>query len=398
MRNDVYFGAFKPVVLPQYHIALRAQVSCRVVFTQLPGAEVLAYLRSHIYLVLCRQLRLLHNLAYMKSMKEVIEGFASQLRHTGSFSETASTAFSGRKYNNVVIAGMGGSGIVGNIIQTYVADKLEVPLLINKGYNIPAFVGPDTLFIACSFSGNTEEIISAVREAMEAEAAIGFITSDGELMRIAREHDIPLATIPKELKQPRASLGYQITELLYLLYYAGLLNDVFKTELNQSINLLQEQAGMIKVQASALANALQGKLPILYAGSAFEAVAMRFQQQLNANSKQLAHVGTFPEMNHNEVEGWQHPQELFGQVAVLCIKTAYDNPRIAARMALTRPLIERKVQTVMEVEAMGATFLEQLFYLVHLFDWASLYLAELNSEDPNINDNINYLKGEISKV
>nr|WP_257791727.1 bifunctional phosphoglucose/phosphomannose isomerase [Pontibacter actiniarum] len=332
------------------------------------------------------------------TMKQLVEGFIQQLRHAIEIGERATVTFAGPPYANVVLAGMGSSGVGGNIVQSYVADKLSVPVIVNKGYSLPAFVSPNTLFIATSFSGNTEETLSAVREAMEAEASVGFITTGGELLRMAQENNMPHIVVPGGSGQPRASLGYFLVQQLYLLYYAGLLDDTFKTELSQSVNLLEEQIGSIKVQASALANAFQGKLPVLYASDAFEPVALRLQQQLNENAKQLAHVNALPEMNHNEVEGWQCPEKLFGQPVVLTMKTSYDHPRVRLRMDLTKKVLEQKKQDVLEVEAVGATLLEQMLYLVHLSDWVSVYLAELNSANPNTIDSINYLKGEISKV
>ncbi|AKD02682.1 bifunctional phosphoglucose/phosphomannose isomerase [Pontibacter korlensis] len=331
-------------------------------------------------------------------MKKLVEGFVQQLRHAIEIGESASVTFSGPKYKNVVIAGMGSSGIGGSIIKSYVADKLSVPLLLSNGYNIPAFIGPSTLFIASSFSGNTEETISAVREAMEAEASVCFVTSGGELLRIAQENSMPHIVIPDDSGQPRASLGYSLVQQLYLLYYAELLDDTFKVELAQSINLLEEQIGSIKVQASALASTFRGKLPVLYASDLFEPVAVRLQHQLNENAKQLAHVNVFPEMNHNEIMGWQYPEKLFEQLVVLYIRTSYDHQRVKLRMDLSKAIFERKEQSVMEIEAVGATFMEQVLYLVHLFDWVSVYLAELNKVDPETIDNINYLKGELSKV
>ncbi|MFD2999955.1 bifunctional phosphoglucose/phosphomannose isomerase [Pontibacter toksunensis] len=330
-------------------------------------------------------------------MKQLVEGFAQQLRDAMDIGEKATVTFSGFKYNNVVIAGMGGSGIGGNLIQSYVADKLSVPVVVNKGYTVPAFVGRHTLFIASSFSGNTEETIAAVRAAMRSDASVCFVTSGGELLRIAKENSMPFITIPGESQQPRVCLGYTVVLMLYLLHHAELLDNTFKTELRQSIDLLEELSGSIRVQASALANAFHNKLPMLYVSDAMEPVALRFQQQINENAKQLSHVNVFPEMNYNEVEGWQQPENLFGQLAVLLIKTRYDHPRVHLRMDLTKKILEGKVQNVLEMEARGATFLEQTFHLIHMFDWVSVYLAELNNVDPNTIDNINYLRGELSK-
>lgn len=331
-------------------------------------------------------------------MKQLTEGFVQQLRHAIGLGEEASVQFPAQVYKNVVIAGMGGSGIGASMVQTYVANKLDVPVVICKSYSIPAFVSSDTLFIAASLSGNTEETVAGVRAAMECGATVCFVTSGGEILRIAQENRLPHITLPPDLKLPRANFAYSFVQMLYLLHYAGLLGDEFKTELRQSINLLTEQAGSIKVQASALANAFRGKLPVVYASDTFAPVALRFQQQLNTNSKQLCHVNVFPEMNHNEIVGWQFPEQLYEHLSVLLIKTDYDQPRVHVRMDLCKKIFREKVQDVLEITASGATFLEQVFYLVHIFDWVSVYLAELNHVDPKSSDSIEYLKEELSKV
>ncbi|MCJ8166151.1 bifunctional phosphoglucose/phosphomannose isomerase [Pontibacter sp. E15-1] len=331
-------------------------------------------------------------------MKQLVEDFAQQLRDAIDIGEKATVTFSGAEYNNVVMAGMGASGIGCNLMQAYVADKLHVPVVVSKSYTIPAFVGPGTLFIASSFSGNTEEIIYSVRAAMNSGARVAFLTAGGELLRIAREEGIPYLLIPQEPRHPRACLGYSLVAMLYLLHYSGLLDDTFKTELRQSVALLEEQAGIIKVQASALANAFHTKMPVLYVSDALEPVALRFQQQLNENAKQLCHVNTFPEMNYNEIVGWQNPGDIYQQLAVLLIKTAYDHPRVQLRMSLSKKLFESKVPDVLEIEAQGATFLEQALYLIHLFDWVSVYLAKLSNVNPEDIDNIDYLKGKLSRA
>ncbi|MHA6249523.1 bifunctional phosphoglucose/phosphomannose isomerase [Pontibacter sp. CAU 1760] len=330
-------------------------------------------------------------------MKQLVGGFAEQLRDAMDIGEKATVTFSAPKYNNVVIMGMGSSGIGSNLVQAYVADKLDVPVIVCKGYNVPAFVGLGTLFIASSFSGNTEETIAGVRAAMNSDASVAFVTSGGELLRIAQEEGMPHIKLPDRYVQPRVSLGYSFVSMLYILHYAGLLDSTFKTELNQTVDLLDEQVGIIKVQASALANKFHDKLPVLYASSAMEPVALRFQQQLNENAKQLCHVNTFPEMNHNEVVGWERAGNMYQQLAVLLIKTTYDHPRVQLRMELSKKLFESKAQNVLEIEGQGATYLEQAFYLIHLFDWVSVYLAELNRVDPASMTNIDYLKGELSK-
>ncbi|WP_439880631.1 bifunctional phosphoglucose/phosphomannose isomerase [Pontibacter sp. MBLB2868] len=331
-------------------------------------------------------------------MKQLVEEFVQQLRQATALGEKNNIRFAGLQFNNVVIAGMGGSGISASMVQAYVTNKLDVPVVVNKSYTIPAFVNSNTLFIASSLSGNTEETIAGVRTAMECGATVCFITSDGEALRLAQHYKLPHLAIPDSMHIPRACLGFSFVYILYVLHYAGLLGEEFKTELQQSINLLEEQTGSIKVQASALAASFKSKLPVLYASDIFKPVAERFQQQLNTNSKQLCHVNVFPEMNHNEIMGWQYPEQLFEHLAVLLIKSDYDHPRVHLRMDLCKKIFSEKVQDVLEIKAMGATFLEQVFYLVNIFDWVSVYLAELNNVDPKASEGIDYLKDQLSKV
>ncbi|MFD2513218.1 bifunctional phosphoglucose/phosphomannose isomerase [Pontibacter locisalis] len=330
-------------------------------------------------------------------MKQLIEGFVQQLRRAVELGKSSTLTFPAVKYKNVVIAGMGASGVAANLVQTYVADKIRVPVLVRKNYVSPAFVDSETLYIAASFSGNTEEVIAGLKAAIDSKATVCFITSGGELLHIAHQNELPLILLPASSELSRAHFMYSFVQMLYMLYYAGLLRDDFKVELEQSISLLEEQAGSIKVQASALASALAGKLPAIYAGNLFEPVALRLQQQINTNSKQLCHVNVFPEMSHNEIEGFQHPEQLLKHLVILLIKSDYDHPRVHLGMDFCKKVFAQKVENVLEIKALGATFLEQVFYLVHMFDWISVYLAELNDVDTNATDNIDYLRNKFSE-
>ncbi|WP_242922029.1 bifunctional phosphoglucose/phosphomannose isomerase [Pontibacter liquoris] len=331
-------------------------------------------------------------------MKQLVEGFIQQLQDATQLAAHTPVAFSGlQRYNNVVLAGMGSSGLAADLIRSYVADKLTVPVLVHKSYDAPAFIGPDTLFIAISFSGNTEETLTAMRAALKKEAALACVTSGGEMRRMAQENELPHLFLPGKPEVARASLGYTLVAILYLLHYAGLLDDTFKTELAQSVTLLEEQQGSIKVQASVLASAFHSKLPVLYVSHTVAPVARRFQQQLNTNAKQLAHIGIVPEINHNELEARQFPDQLFSQLAMLQVFTAYDHPRVRRSMHLSKPLLKEKAGEVMTLEAVGATMLEQTFYLIHLFDWVSVYLAKLNQVDPTTIPTIHHLKEKLSR-
>ncbi|MDX5443272.1 MAG: bifunctional phosphoglucose/phosphomannose isomerase, partial [Hymenobacteraceae bacterium] len=157
-------------------------------------------------------------------------------------------------------------------------------------------------------------------------------------------------------------------------------------------------AAAIKAQAKDVAESLLGKLPVLYASSVLEPVAVRSQQQLNENAKQICHVNAFSEMNHNEIVGWVNPEKILKEVTVVLLRSSYDHERVQKRMDLCKPIFQEKANDVLEVRAQGQSLLAQMFYFIHLFDWVSLYLADLNGVDPNPVKVIDHLKNALAKA
>jgi glucose/mannose-6-phosphate isomerase len=277
-------------------------------------------------------------------------------------------------------------------------DRLAVPVTVVKSYDIPAFVDENTLFVACSFSGNTEETLAAVAQAQAKGAAIVGIMTGGQLQQIAEQHHYPHILFPGESKQPRANMGYSVFLLFYMLEACGLIDHGFEADLQETVALCEQHEAAIRTQAQVLAQALHERLPVVYADARLESTAVRFQQQVNENSKQLCHVNAFPEMNHNEIVGWEHPQFILAKTAVLLLRTSYDHPRVQQRMELCRPVFEAQGATVTDVKAEGHSLTAQIFYLTHLLDWTSVYLAEANGADPAPVAVINRLKEELAKL
>jgi glucose/mannose-6-phosphate isomerase len=331
-------------------------------------------------------------------MLALVEGFRAQVRHAVELGEKIELKAPQSEIRNVVVAGLGGSGIGANLVQSIVMPELKVPFSVYKCYDVPAFVNQHTLFIASSFSGNTEETLTAIEKAMAAGAQIVCITSGGTLMDIAREKGYSYAPIPGESKSPRACLGYSFVQLLYVLHKLGLISDRFKSEINAGSELLDKEFDAIQQEARSLAESMEGRLPILYADSAFEPLAVRAQQQINENSKQLCHVNIFPEMNHNELVGWVFPVNTYKNSVVLLLESSLNHERVKARMRLCKPIFEEKAGEVISVEVKGKSFLEQSLYLITLFDWVSIYLAERNNIDPKPVKIIDYLKSELAKA
>lgn len=330
------------------------------------------------------------------SMQALIEAFPQQLQKAIEIGRSQQVTLPQHPIHNVVIAGLGGSGIGGSLVESIVSPHLQVPVVVCKNYDIPAFVGKHTLFIASSFSGGTEETLIALSQVNDAKVAC--ISSGGKLIEIAQEKGYDFVQIPNEAPCPRAFLGYSFVQILFLLKNYGLLQDSFVADLEQSVSTLQEKKTLIHLEAKRLADIFYQEFPVIYADTRLGAAITRFQQQINENSKQLCHTHVMPEMNHNELVGWELDAKNYKNIAVLLIKTAYDHPRTRLRMEICQPIFEQKTDKVFSLYAEGESFIEQVLFLIHIFDWASFYLAEKNKVEAFPVDIITHLKNELGKV
>ena len=331
-------------------------------------------------------------------MRPLIEGFPDQLRRALALGRELKIESGTREIRHVVVAGLGGSGIGGDLVNAFVYHELKVPFTVTKTYDIPAFTGPNTLFIASSYSGNTEETLECLRKALEKGARVVCITSGGRMAEEAEQRGLTPVRVPGGTDCPRASVGYSFTALLFVLKSFGLISDAFEAELEKSIRRIESEDEDIRTEAKNIAYHFHGKLPILYADAKFGAVLLRAQQQINENAKQLCHINVLPEMNHNELVGWQLPEDILKKSFVLIVKTDSDHPRVRMRMEISEPIFAKYAASVADVKASGDSLIEQSVWLIRLFDWASYYLAELNGLDPFPVEIITHLKNELAKV
>ncbi len=331
-------------------------------------------------------------------MKKLIEGFTQQLAHALKLGQTVDLVRPGSDIRNVLITGMGGSGIGANLVESLTFGRVPIPITVSKGYNIPQFVSPHTLFIACSYSGNTEETLAAVQKGMLKRAHVICVTSGGKMLELAKEYNLFYIQVPGGSPSPRAQLGYMMTSLLYALYHTNLIGAAFIKETENAIEYLDRGEKAVQSEAELIAKKLRGKLPIIYCDERLKAMAIRFQNQLNENSKQMAHVNTFPEMNHNEIVGWRFPENILQQSQVVYLYSDHDHERVEKRMEICRDIFEKKSNPIIDIVAEGASLLEQYYYLIHLTDWISYYLAKENGVDADSIDNINFLKDELAKL
>jgi glucose/mannose-6-phosphate isomerase len=330
-------------------------------------------------------------------MKNLIEGFTRQLSEALRIGQAVDLVRPGSDIRNILISGMGASGIGANLVESLTYGRVPIPITVSKGYNIPQFVSPHTLFIACSYSGDAEETLAAVQKAMLKRAHIICITSGGKLLEVAREYNLFYIQIPDGSPAPRGMIGYMIISLLYALYHTNLIGAAFIKETENAVESLNRSEKAILIESEIIAKKLKGKLPVIYCDGRLQAMAMRFQNQLNENAKQLAHVNTFPEMNHNEIEGWQFPQSILSQIQVIYLYSDHDHERVEKRMEICREIFEKRSNPIIDIVAEGASLLEQYYHLIHLTDWISWFLARENQADPNEPGAIDFVKEELEK-
>jgi len=331
-------------------------------------------------------------------MKKLIEGFTLQLASALKIGQSVDLVRPGSDIRNILITGMGGSGIGANLVESLTFGRVPIPITVCKGYNIPQFVSPHTLFIACSYSGNTEETLAAINKAMLKRAHIICITSGGKMLELAKEYNLFWIQIPGGSKSPRGNIGYMMVSLLYALYHTNLIGAAFIKETENAIEYLDRGEKAIQSESELIARKLRGKLPVIYCDERLRAMALRFQNQLNENAKQLAHINTFPEMNHNEIVGWQFPEAVLQQAQVIYLYSDHDHERVEKRMEICRPTFEKKSNPIIDIVAEGASLLEQYYYLIHLTDWISYFLAKENGVEAGPVEAIDQLKEELSRL
>jgi len=327
-------------------------------------------------------------------MKELIQNFPQQLEEALQIAQSYKFKNPATPVDNILLTGLGGSGIGGSIVQNYVADKLKIPFTVNKDYALPKFVGSNTLVIVCSYSGNTEETLESMKQAIKAKAQVVCITSGGEVGAISETRGLDCILVPGGLP-PRACIGYSIVQILTVLRRFKLLSQKVDGDIHASLELLKEQTKDIQKKAKAIAQKLNGKLPVIYAAANYEGLAVRVRQQFNENGKILCWHNAIPEMNHNELVGWRQKDE---NKVVLLLRNEDDYSRTQTRMEINKKVIKKYTPNIIELYSKGVSYWEHVFYFIHLTDWVSVFIADLNGNDATEVEVINELKGALAKA
>lgn len=327
----------------------------------------------------------------------------TQLRKAWATAQGLAFPVEYRGASQIVVCGMGGSAIGGDLARSLVESETRAPIAVVRGYDLPAFVGPQTLVVLSSFSGSTEETLSAGEAALRAGARVVALTTGGVLAERARQASLPLMQFSNP-GQPREAIGYSLLLMLGVLAHLGYISDR-TTEVEAAADLLEGMSGDLgpavptdRNPAKRLAQRLYGKLGIVYGGGFMAEVARRWKGQLNENAKQWAFFEQLPELNHNAVLGYQFPSEAADRVLVVVLSSGLNHPRIGLREQVTIELLGRWGIRAERVEARGATALEQVLSATYIGDWVSYYLALINDVDPSDNATIDFLKAQLARA
>jgi len=317
------------------------------------------------------------------NMLKVLEGFSHQCKT--AFELTKGMSVTG-KVDKIVVAGMGGSAVGGDLLKAYMHDS-KIPVFVVKSYDAPAFIDENTLVFAVSYSGNTEETLSVFDTVTKKKAKVIAITSGGELGAKSKKS----IRIPSGL-QPRASLGYLFFPMLGVLANSGII-ELGEKEIKETLDILSN-VDEFKKKGEDLAKKIKGRTPIVYASDLFSPVAYRWKTQLNENSKSPAFFHAFPELNHNELVGYQTMSK--DKFIAIYIKDDFDHERIKKRMMITKEITSARID-VEEISTKGNSLLARMFSGIYYGDFTSYYLALLNGIDPSPVNVIENLKKKLKE-
>jgi glucose/mannose-6-phosphate isomerase len=327
-------------------------------------------------------------------MEELIKDFTKHISEAIAIGSRSNLNDCSKQIDNVLICGLGGSGIGGTVVSQIVSQSANCPIVINKDYKIPGFVGENTLVIVCSYSGNTEESLEMLELAQNKGVEVACITSGGKLETIANEKGYNLIVIPGG-HPPRAAFGLAFPTLFTMLEHYNIIGKDFSSEFNSAVDLINKEEHNILEEAKSISEKLYKKIPVIYADANYEGVAVRFRQQINENGKMLCWHHVIPEMNHNELVGWRTKNE---NLAVVIFRNEDDYYRTQKRMEVNKTVFEQYTSTIVEIYSKGNSQLERALYLIHLGDWVSLLLAQKNGVDVVEVDVITHLKNELAKI
>jgi glucose/mannose-6-phosphate isomerase len=312
------------------------------------------------------------------------------------------TSLSYTKPANIIVSGMGGSAIGGELLKDWARSKARVPIEVSRDYSLPAYVNEKSLVLIVSYSGETEESLSAFLHAARRKCMTFCISSGGSLLEFAEKLNVPYLRVPAGMP-PRAALPYLFVPLLMALEKTRTVSSGSE-ELSEAIKLLaqisRENSPEKPVKdnlAKMLASGINGTVPVVYGFGVYRSVAQRFKQQFNENSKVPAKWEFFSELNHNEIVGWEKAGKLAKHFSTIFIRDSAEPVKIRSRIEITKTLMQPNSSKLFEVWSQGKSELAKMLSTVCIGDFTSNYLAILRGVDPTPVKTIALLKEKLER-
>lgn len=326
-------------------------------------------------------------------MDKLIAAFPQNITDALRIASEAKFRAPKNEIRNVVVCGMGGSGIGGKLVAQWIQDELAIPVYSFQDYNIPNFIDKHSLVIGSSYSGNTEETLTSVHQAFDKGAHIIGVCSGGEMANFCQQNDLDYVLVPGG-NPPRSAVAFSVVQITNIFVKLGFISADRMQEIESGRQLIVAEEENIQNAAKDLAPFLKDKMLAIYSAAKYEAVAVRARQQFNENGKLLCWHHVIPEMNHNELVGWGGGDDRY---AALFLDTEDLIPRNQRRFDFSVEIISKQTKNVYLLKTKGKTVIERSLYLIHLVDWASWHLSTLKQVDAMDIKVIDYLKDELSK-
>lgn len=309
------------------------------------------------------------------------------------------------KVNSIIVSGMGASSIAGDILQAFLRDRFDIPIHVNRDYDLPKWADKDTLVISQSYSGNTEETISAFKHAIKKHCKIIGISSGGKLKDLCEKANVSYIPVPPGI-QPRAAIGYSFFCIIYALKKTGILTIDIESEIDETISVLEEVRSKNKKEikenenySKQIAKKIFGTIPQVYGWDIYKPIAKRWCTQFNENSKLICRYDEVSECNHNDIVGWSMNPEVSKNFSCILFRDDdIESIYMKKRLDFMKKLFENVAANVLEVKIRCKKRLAKMMYALYIGDYVSCYLAILRKIDPSPVDIITELKNELAKL
>jgi len=331
-----------------------------------------------------------------------VVGFPEQMEDAWNIGAAFSPRVKPGDYRQIVVCGMGGSAIGGDMLRSFFGDRLRAPILSCRDYRVPAHVGADAFVLISSYSGNTGETLSAYESLRGRGATVVAVSSGGKVEEVCGADGVEVCKIPGG-KPPRSAIAYSFFPMIHILRSAGLV-DFDDGEYLRALEDVKRVCRMYGPDSSdnralGLAAKLKGNIPFVYSGPGLlEAVARRWACQFNENSKSTAHFAAYPELNHNEIVGWEALEGVMGQIVVLSLEDEDDHPTTVAQTDIGLSIITPLAAGVERIKSEGDGRLARILTTMLLGDFTSVYLALLYGVDPTPVEKIDFLKRRLQEA